>query len=300
MLTENAAAVLAGIPGKGDLPADDVLAEIIAHAPNLGERLLDRVHPDGAGPWPDLVSPGELAVRADAEAARAGSLRTGCEHLVLGLYALTRESELGRVRTAVAEMAADRAHAQHLALRPREQQSTTPVVVLFAGLPGAGKSTLAEAFGAELRAPVFSLDWLLGALTPFGLVRADNAGPLGDHLVRAHLARQLHLGLDVVVDTVALDAPGRARLRAVAAALGAVLVEVECGCPDEAVHRSRVESRSRGIPGWPATVTWAHVQRLRARADPWPEPHLTLDTTTPLATCLADLRATVRAARAQT
>jgi len=31
-----------------------------------------------------------------------------------------------------------------------------------------GQSTLADALGRELGVPVFALDWLLGALTPFG------------------------------------------------------------------------------------------------------------------------------------
>lgn len=39
-------------------------------------------------------------------------------------------------------------------------------LIVLAGLPGTGKSTLAETIGRILHIPVFSLDWLLGALTP--------------------------------------------------------------------------------------------------------------------------------------
>jgi hypothetical protein len=39
--------------------------------------------------------------------------------------------------------------------------------IVFSGLPGTGKSTLAEAAGRQLRVPVFAADWLLGSLTPF-------------------------------------------------------------------------------------------------------------------------------------
>ncbi|CAA9294262.1 MAG: hypothetical protein AVDCRST_MAG93-4135, partial [uncultured Chloroflexia bacterium] len=39
-------------------------------------------------------------------------------------------------------------------------------LIVFAGLPGTGKSTMAEAVGRTLHAPVFALDWILGTLTP--------------------------------------------------------------------------------------------------------------------------------------
>lgn len=63
--------------------------------------------------------------------------------------------------------------------------------------------------------------------------------------------------------------------------LGARFIGVECVCPDETAHRGRVEARGRDIPGWPATVTWEHVGRMRARWEPRDEPHLVLDTLQP-------------------
>ena len=41
-------------------------------------------------------------------------------------------------------------------------------MIVFSGLPGTSKSTLADATGHQLRFPVFAADWLLGSLTPFG------------------------------------------------------------------------------------------------------------------------------------
>ena len=67
---------------------------------------------------------------------------------------------------------------------------------------------------------------------------------------------------------------------------------VECTCSDLAVHRSRIEGRVRGIPGWDE-LTWADVERTRARCAPWTEDRLVLDAVTPfddnLARALADL-----------
>lgn len=41
-----------------------------------------------------------------------------------------------------------------------------PTIVLFTGLPGTGKSTLAERVARAVKAPVFAGDWLMGALKP--------------------------------------------------------------------------------------------------------------------------------------
>lgn len=41
-----------------------------------------------------------------------------------------------------------------------------PRVVIFAGLPGRGKSTLAEKLARTMRAPAFNGDWLMGGLRP--------------------------------------------------------------------------------------------------------------------------------------
>ena len=41
-------------------------------------------------------------------------------------------------------------------------------IIAFTGLPGTGKSTLAEALATETGVPAFAGDWLLGALRPHG------------------------------------------------------------------------------------------------------------------------------------
>ena len=43
-------------------------------------------------------------------------------------------------------------------------------VIAFTGLPGTGKSTLAERLATDLAIPAFAGDWLLGALKPHGVL----------------------------------------------------------------------------------------------------------------------------------
>ncbi|GGN08830.1 kinase [Lentzea pudingi] len=158
-----------------------------------------------------------------------------------------------------------------------EPSAESPVVVLVAGSPGAGKSTLAEGVAKQLRVPVFSLDWVMGALVLARAVTDENAYEVVDLQLRALVARHVQLGIDVVVDTTGHTVEERARWRELTERLGGVFVGVECVCSDEVLHRARVEGRDRGIPGWHATVPWVHVQRMRGLWEAWEEEHLVLD-----------------------
>jgi predicted kinase len=158
--------------------------------------------------------------------------------------------------------------------------AATPVAILIAGVPGTGKSTLAEGLARGLRAPVFSMDWQLGALTPFRVLTNENVVPLAEMMLVAAMARQAQLGLDAVLDATGHEAEARRRYRTVADNLGARFVGVECVCSDETTHRARVEGRDRGIPGWKATVSWEHVLRMKSLWEAWDEPHLVADSAT--------------------
>lgn len=177
--------------------------------------------------------------------------------------------------------------------------SATPVAILVSGVPGAGKSTLAEGLARELRAAAFSMDWQLGALTPFRVVTNENQTPLAEMMVVGALARQLQLGLDVVLDVTGHEVEARERYQRVAEGIGARFVGVECVCSDATVHQTRVEGRDRGIPGWHPTVPWEHVLRMQGLWETWPEPHLVMDSATQDAeTTLKQVLEAVAAARA--
>jgi adenylate kinase family enzyme len=152
-------------------------------------------------------------------------------------------------------------------------------VVVFTGLPGTGKSTLAELTAKALGAPAFAGDWLMGALKPaaraLAQVDRETYVELDRSLLRSLITRQLMLQQSAVVDSILPDVV-LSDWRELAEGYGASMYVVECVCTDESVHRARVEGRVRGIPGW-HEVGWDHVERMRTEIPPVQIDHLTLD-----------------------
>lgn len=124
---------------------------------------------------------------------------------------------------------------------------------------------------------MFSMDWQLGALAVFGVLRPDNTGPLSVMMLTAAIARQVQLGMSAIIDATGHTKAERDRWRSLTERLGGRFIGVECVCVDEGVQRQRLEARSRKIPCWPATVSWEHVNRMKKLWEPWEEPHLVLD-----------------------
>jgi hypothetical protein len=154
--------------------------------------------------------------------------------------------------------------------------------VLVTGLPGTGKSTVADVAAAELGAPVLAHDWAMSGLRPYPeLQEALDAMGLRGHrgvgwsIVHALARSQLRRGQPVVLDGVA-RAPEVAGCRTVALEEGAPSFVVMTQCSDPQLHRSRIEGRQRGIPGW-YELDWDHVARARAEWEALDDVDLVLD-----------------------
>jgi len=146
----------------------------------------------------------------------------------------------------------------------------------MAGLPGSGKSSMAEALARGLGAPVFSIDPIEAAMWLAGLSK-DVTG-VAAYVVAAAMAEEnLRIGRSIVIDAVnPVEAP-RSMWRSLATRLDIRLKVVECVCSDVQIHRQRVEGRVRNIEGM-AEITWANVLQRRAEYEPWSDPRLVLDT----------------------
>jgi predicted kinase len=154
-------------------------------------------------------------------------------------------------------------------------------LIVFTGLPGAGKSAIAEALAVELNAPVYSKDWLEAPILQTELVPRERLGSLGYELLTALARRQLMFGQTAILDSVASTTSIRSAWRVLAEEYEADRFVIECVCSDERIHRSRMLGRTRNIPGW-LELEWADVERVRGRFEPWSEVRLILDSIEPL------------------
>ena len=143
--------------------------------------------------------------------------------------------------------------------------SQLPLLVVLAGRPGTGKTTLARRLSAELRAVYLRIDAVETAVVRCGLARQP-VGPIGYAVVHEIAAANLALGLPVVVDAVNPVPEARSGWQHLAG-LGH-LVLLETTVPDLQEHRSRVTARVPDMTGQ-TVPTWAEV--MDAEYSEWDE-----------------------------
>jgi predicted kinase len=147
-------------------------------------------------------------------------------------------------------------------------------LIVLAGLPGTGKSTIARELARRLGAVWLRVDSMDQAIWASGTAPSD----LRDWTYRAAQAiaeDNLRLGRDVIGDCVndwklARDGWQEAGRRA-----GAEVLWLEVVCTDAVEHRRRVETRKSEVPGLVLPDWQAVVER---EYHPWDRDHLTIDT----------------------
>ena len=157
-------------------------------------------------------------------------------------------------------------------------------LIIFSGLPGTGKSTIAEAVARKLGVPAFAKDWLEGALLNSNVVTGDardQLGSAGYNLLTLLAERQLMLGQSVILDSVASTESIRRTWKGLREKYKAGWYLIECICSDSIVHRERLKERQRGIPGW-HELKWSDVEHVKSYYVPWDDERLILDAIHPI------------------
>jgi predicted kinase len=150
------------------------------------------------------------------------------------------------------------------------------MLIVFGGLPGTGKTSIAMEVARRSAAAYLRIDAIEQAIRKASGLGED-VGPVGYEVGYALAEANLALGRIVVADSVNPIAFTREGWRQVAARTGATLLEVEIVCSDAAEHRRRVEQRQPDIAGL-ALPSWEAV--VAREYEPWLDRALAIDTAT--------------------
>jgi predicted kinase len=160
------------------------------------------------------------------------------------------------------------------------------MLIAMAGLPGTGKTAIAELIGSRLLKPVVSVDPIESSILRAG-IDADQPTGLAAYLVAETLAEfVLQAGHGVIIDAVNAVDPAREQWVDLAARSGEAVRFIEVVCSDAALHRSRLEARERNLPHI-TEPSWHAVEQSLDEYSPWSgssgeAPRLTLDSVEPL------------------
>lgn len=161
------------------------------------------------------------------------------------------------------------------------------LLVVMMGLPGSGKSAIAEGLARALAIPVFSVDPLEAVMLRRGIKREHGSGHAAYDLAATLARSQLTLGQSAIIDAVNSIEIARAWWRDLAAEFGVPRPLIECVCSDAEFHRRRLESRNRGIAGFIYEPSWDDVMNRAREYEPCAEDRLVIDAVHPLEENLA-------------
>lgn len=147
------------------------------------------------------------------------------------------------------------------------------MLIVFGGLPGVGKTTIARELARQVGAAYVRIDSIEYALRESGRL-TGGVHDAGYRAAYAVAADNLRAGLTVIADSVNPLPITREAWRDVARRAGVAAAEIEVVCTDAIEHRRRVEDREADFPGW--TLSWQEVVDRDYHA--WDRDRIVLDT----------------------
>ncbi len=139
-----------------------------------------------------------------------------------------------------------------------------PTLVIFSGLPGMGKSTLADKLARKLRWPLLRIDDVIGEVPEdAGIAFWDSKVAVLLDLVNT----QLELGLDVIVDSVFMNMD-RQHAQELARKYEARFLPIYVFVSDDKVWEERVTKRYNEMNN-KDVATWERVLHQREHFAKW-------------------------------
>lgn len=147
-----------------------------------------------------------------------------------------------------------------------------PILFIFSGLPGTGKSSLGKLLAKEYNAVYLRIDTIEQGLRD--LCHCDVLGE-GYRLAYRIAADNLKLELSVVADSCNPIELTRKEWEEVAKNCSCRFINIEVVCSDEEEHRQRIETRESDVAGL-QLPTWEQIKNREY--DSWETKYIRIDT----------------------
>jgi predicted kinase len=152
------------------------------------------------------------------------------------------------------------------------------MLIIFGGLPGVGKSSIARKLAEKLGMVYLRIDSIEQAIKDaYQLYDKDKRKLIAEGYMTAYAVAKdnLEIGLSVVTDSVNPIALTRNEFKKIATDISTTYFEIEVICSDKKIHQQRIETRESTVPGL-KLPTWQDV--LNREHEIWESKNLTIDT----------------------